>query len=95
MERQKRGSPRVPLEEVSERIDFLLAVGLGYLSLDRSAATLSGGEAQRIRLATQNRFRGCAASFMSLTSRASDSTPVIMLACLARSNISAISATPF
>ncbi len=49
-----------PLEEVAERIDFLLAVGLGYLSLDRSAATLSGGEAQRIRLATQigSRLRG-------------------------------------
>src|ERR1700745_2588357 len=42
-----------PLEEVAERLDFLLAVGLGYLSLNRSAATLSGGEAQRIRLATQ------------------------------------------
>jgi excinuclease ABC subunit A len=49
-----------PLEEVAERIDFLLAVGLGYLSLERSAATLSGGEAQRIRLATQigSRLRG-------------------------------------
>jgi excinuclease ABC subunit A len=49
-----------PLEEVRERIDFLLAVGLGYLSLERSAATLSGGEAQRIRLATQigSRLRG-------------------------------------
>ncbi len=49
-----------PLEEVAERLDFLLAVGLGYLSLDRSAATLSGGEAQRIRLATQigSRLRG-------------------------------------
>jgi excinuclease ABC subunit A len=49
-----------PLEEVAERIDFLLAVGLSYLSLDRSAATLSGGEAQRIRLATQigSRLRG-------------------------------------
>ena len=49
-----------PLGEVSERIDFLLAVGLGYLSLERSAATLSGGEAQRIRLATQigSRLRG-------------------------------------
>ncbi|HET8922836.1 MAG TPA: excinuclease ABC subunit UvrA [Candidatus Acidoferrum sp.] len=58
-ERQEEIAAR-PLEEVSERIDFLLAVGLGYLSLDRSAATLSGGEAQRIRLATQigSRLRG-------------------------------------
>src|SRR5260221_13990269 len=57
--RQKEIAAR-PLEEVAERIDFLLAVGLGYLSLDRSAATLSGGEAQRIRLATQigSRLRG-------------------------------------
>ena len=49
-----------PLAEIAERLDFLLAVGLGYLSLDRSAATLSGGEAQRIRLATQigSRLRG-------------------------------------
>jgi excinuclease ABC subunit A len=58
-ERQKEIAAR-PLEEVAERIDFLLAVGLGYLSLERSAATLSGGEAQRIRLATQigSRLRG-------------------------------------
>src|SRR5262249_38156381 len=57
--RQKEIAER-PLEEVAERIDFLLAVGLGYLSLERSAATLSGGEAQRIRLATQigSRLRG-------------------------------------
>jgi excinuclease ABC subunit A len=41
------------LAEIGARLDFLLAVGLGYLSLDRSAATLSGGESQRIRLATQ------------------------------------------
>jgi excinuclease ABC subunit A len=41
------------LKEISERLGFLLNVGLGYLSLDRSAATLSGGEGQRIRLATQ------------------------------------------
>jgi excinuclease ABC subunit A len=57
--RQKEVADR-PLEEIAERIDFLLAVGLGYLSLERSAATLSGGEAQRIRLATQigSRLRG-------------------------------------
>ena len=41
------------LEEITRRLGFLEAVGLGYLSLDRSAATLAGGEAQRIRLATQ------------------------------------------
>ncbi len=41
------------LKEIRERLGFLLNVGLGYLTLDRSAATLSGGEGQRIRLATQ------------------------------------------
>jgi excinuclease ABC subunit A len=41
------------LKEVHARLGFLLDVGLDYLSLDRPAATLSGGEAQRIRLATQ------------------------------------------
>jgi excinuclease ABC subunit A len=41
------------LKEVRERLKFLIDVGLGYLTLDRSANTLSGGEAQRIRLATQ------------------------------------------
>jgi excinuclease ABC subunit A len=41
------------LKEVIERLQFLLDVGLDYLSLDRAAGTLSGGEAQRIRLATQ------------------------------------------
>jgi excinuclease ABC subunit A len=48
------------LKEVAERLGFLNAVGLGYMSLDRSAATLSGGEGQRIRLATQigSRLRG-------------------------------------
>jgi excinuclease ABC subunit A len=41
------------VKEISERLDFLVNVGLNYLSLDRSADTLSGGEAQRIRLASQ------------------------------------------
>jgi len=41
------------LREIIPRIDFLLQVGLSYLSLDRSARSLSGGESQRIRLATQ------------------------------------------
>ncbi len=46
--------------EIIERLEFLNAVGLDYLSLERSAATLSGGEGQRIRLATQigSRLRG-------------------------------------
>jgi excinuclease ABC subunit A len=41
------------VKEITERLKFLLDVGLGYLTLDRNARTLSGGEAQRIRLATQ------------------------------------------
>src|SRR5207302_3695591 len=41
------------LKEIRERLTFLDDVGVGYLTLDRAAATLSGGEAQRLRLATQ------------------------------------------
>jgi len=41
------------MKEMRERLEFMLNVGLDYLTLDRSAATLAGGEAQRIRLATQ------------------------------------------
>ncbi len=41
------------IKEINARLDFLINVGLDYLSLSRSAGTLSGGEAQRIRLATQ------------------------------------------
>src|SRR6202041_721075 len=44
---------RLVLREIEERLQFLGNVGIGYLSMDRAAATLSGGEAQRIRLATQ------------------------------------------
>jgi excinuclease ABC subunit A len=50
--RQRVIAERV-LKEVNARLGFLLDVGLDYLSLDRAAATLAGGEAQRIRLATQ------------------------------------------
>jgi excinuclease ABC subunit A len=50
--REKKIAERV-LKEVHARLGFLLDVGLDYLSLERAAGTLSGGEAQRIRLATQ------------------------------------------
>jgi excinuclease ABC subunit A len=58
-EREMQIAGRV-LDEIRRRLEFLSAVGLDYLSLDRSAATLSGGEAQRIRLATQigSKLRG-------------------------------------
>jgi excinuclease ABC subunit A len=49
----ERQIARLILREIHERLRFLDNVGVGYLSLDRAAATLSGGEAQRIRLATQ------------------------------------------
>ena len=51
-ERQKLISNDI-LKELTDRVGFLKEVGLGYLSLDRPTATLSGGESQRIRLATQ------------------------------------------
>ena len=41
------------LQEIGDRLQFLIELGLEYLTLDRSAVTLSGGEAQRVRLATQ------------------------------------------
>ncbi len=44
---------RLVLREIEERLQFLENVGIGYLSMERASATLSGGEAQRIRLATQ------------------------------------------
>ena len=58
-DRERQVAGRV-IEEITNRMEFLAAVGLDYLSLERSAATLSGGEAQRIRLATQigSKLRG-------------------------------------
>ncbi len=51
--RQQQAVGRLILKEIGERLGFLANVGLTYLTLDRSAGTLSGGEGQRIRLATQ------------------------------------------
>ncbi len=50
---KETGIARQILKEINARLDFLEKVGLGYLTLSRNAGTLSGGEAQRIRLATQ------------------------------------------
>jgi excinuclease ABC subunit A len=49
----ERAIARLVVREIAERLRFLDSVGIGYLSLERASATLSGGEAQRIRLATQ------------------------------------------
>lgn len=50
---EKREIARLLVEEIKNRLSFLINVGLDYLTLNRSAGSLSGGEAQRIRLATQ------------------------------------------
>ncbi|BDX36943.1 UvrABC system protein A [Tenuifilaceae bacterium CYCD] len=53
MDKRKRAIATEILKEIRERVRFLLDVGLSYLSLSRGSVTLSGGESQRIRLATQ------------------------------------------
>ncbi len=53
MDKKEQQIAREIVKEIRERLRFLLDVGLGYLSLDRASRTLSGGESQRIRLATQ------------------------------------------
>ena len=60
------------VKEIRERLTFLDNVGVGYLQLDRAAKTLSGGEAQRLRLATQ--IGSSSACSTSSTSRRSGST---------------------
>ena len=53
LEKRERAIAAEILKEIRSRLGFMLQVGLGYLSLDRPSASLSGGESQRIRLATQ------------------------------------------
>jgi len=80
--------------EITERLEFLDNVGLGYLSLGRSAATLSGGEGQRIRLATQI-DPNCAACFTFSTNPRSGCTTATTAVCWRHWRICAISAIPF
>jgi len=53
LSKEKAEIANLLIKEIKSRLEFLINVGLGYLTLSRSAGTLSGGEAQRIRLATQ------------------------------------------
>ena len=53
LNKEQQEISKMIIKEINDRLRFLINVGLGYLTLNRSAGTLSGGEAQRIRLATQ------------------------------------------
>ena len=72
----ERQIARLILREIDERLRFLDNVGVGYLTLDRAAATLSGGEAQRIRLATQigSAWSACSTSSTSRRSACTSAT---------------------
>mgnify|MGYP001199706926 CR=1 FL=1 len=81
------------LKEIRSRLGFLQSVGLSYLTLSRSSGTLSGGESQRIRLATQI-GRASSAFCISSTSRPSACTSGITTSCSTPSAVCATSATP-
>ena len=81
------------LKEVVDRLRFLENVGLDYLTLERSAATLSGGEAQRIRLATQIGSRARRRALHPRRALASGCTSATTPACWTRCASCAISAT--
>ncbi|MEI9998048.1 MAG: hypothetical protein WDO13_02200 [Verrucomicrobiota bacterium] len=68
------------LPEITQRLEFLCEVGLGYLTLDRAATTLSGGESQRIRLAAQF---GSRAAGRALRARRADHRPASARQCAA------------
>ena len=90
--RERQIAERV-LKEVNERLSFLVDVGLDYLSLSRPAATLAGGEAQRIRLATQIGSDSSACSTSSM-SRPSGCTSVTTIGSSRRWYACATSETP-
>ena len=71
---QQREIAHAILKEINERLGFLHNVGLDYLHLDRTSGTLSGGESQRIRLASARSAPASRASSTSSTSRRSAST---------------------
>jgi len=78
------------LKEIRERLRFLNDVGLEYLTLARNSGTLSGGESQRIRLASQIGFRADRGSFTCWMSHPSACISVIMHGCWIRCAICVI-----
>ena len=86
---QQRTIATEVLKEIRTRLSFLLDVGLGYLSMNRMTASLSGGESQRIRLATQI-VPSLSRYSISLMSRASASTSETMCASSIRCRSSVI-----